>query len=83
MSPAFLKVKTVRYREHVGPGEDFEGGYRTESEIDLWKALDPLLNSASTINIFTPKIKDEIKSALEFAYNSPFPGPSDLLSDVV
>jgi pyruvate dehydrogenase E1 component alpha subunit len=82
-TPAFLKVKTVRYREHVGPGEDFEGGYRTESEIDLWKALDPLLNSASTINIFKPKIKDEIKSALEFAYNSPFPGPNDLLSDVV
>jgi pyruvate dehydrogenase E1 component alpha subunit len=40
-SPFFLRVKTCRYREHVGPGEDFFGGYRSEEDLAEWKAKDP------------------------------------------
>ena len=36
--PAFLKINTARYKEHVGPGDDFSAGYRDKSEIDKWKS---------------------------------------------
>ena len=32
-SPYFVEVQTYRYKEHVGPGDDFEAGYRSRSGI--------------------------------------------------
>ena len=81
--PVFLKVKTVRYREHVGPGEDFQAGYRSEELINTWKAKDPLLKLTSEIENFRTQITAEIEAALRFAYASPLPTISDLLTDVI
>ena len=81
-TPAFLNITTARYREHVGPGEDFESGYRNESDIDKWKKLDPLLNDKITYADFLEKINKEIEFAVKFGIESPLPNREDLLSDV-
>ena len=79
--PAFLRVKTARYREHVGPGEDFAAGYRSQTEMDLWKSKDPLLN-LKNLQEFSQKISAEIDEAVKFALNSPLPTKDELLTDV-
>lgn len=81
-SPVFLKINTARYKEHVGPGEDFFSGYRDESEINKWKKLDPLIYDKETYNEFLHKINNEINNAVKFGINAPLPDRNDLLSDV-
>lgn len=81
--PVFLKIKTARYREHVGPGEDFQAGYRSEELINIWKSKDPLLKATNEIDEFRTQIAVEIEEALRFAYESPLPTISDLLTDVI
>ena len=81
--PVFLKVKTARYREHVGPGEDFQAGYRSEELINIWKSRDPLLKATNQIDEFRTQITIEIEQALRFAYKSPLPTIDDLLTDVI
>lgn len=81
--PMLLEIKTCRYKEHVGPGEDFEAGYRELSEVNAWKAKDPLVIDKELITRFTPEISKEIESAVAFAEASPFPTIDDLLTDVI
>ena len=80
--PVFLKIKTARYKEHVGPGEDFSAGYRDESDINKWKELDPILQDKKLYESFLEKINNEINDAVKFGLESPFPNREDLLSDV-
>jgi TPP-dependent pyruvate/acetoin dehydrogenase alpha subunit len=80
-SPAFLRIKTARYREHVGPGEDFAAGYRSQAEMDLWKSKDPLLNLKNFDDVKS-LIKAEIEDAVRFAMNSSLPTRDELLTDV-
>ncbi len=82
-SPAFLRIKTSRYREHVGPGEDFKAGYRSEDLINNWKAKDPLFSSNQLLDSYRKLIEAEIDEALSFSSNSPLPSFSELLSDVL
>ena len=81
-SPVFLKINTARYKEHVGPGEDFHSGYRDESEINKWKSLDPLINNKEFYSEFLEKINKEIEEAVKFGLGSQLPDKEDLLSDV-
>ncbi len=80
--PLLIEVKTCRYKEHVGPSDDFESGYRSFKDIEKWKLKDPLLNDKPLINKFMPSILEEIECAVDFAENSPFPTVDDLLLDV-
>ena len=80
--PVFLRINTARYKEHVGPGEDFTAGYRNESDIDKWKALDPLITDQKLYAEFFEKIKNEIEDAVKFGLGSALPNEEDLLSDV-
>ena len=82
-SPAFLRVKTPRYREHVGPGEDFDAGYRSKEVINSWKAKDPLELNDPDLNHYRVKISEEIDRAIKFALRSPQPTQLDLLEDVL
>lgn len=81
--PVFLRVKTMRYKEHVGPGDDFSAGYRSLSEVETWKAKDPL----ETLTFLSPAelsaINQEIERAVEFAIQSPLPDGDELLTDVL
>ena len=81
-TPAFLKINTARYKEHVGPGEDFFAGYRSEDEINKWKNQDPLINDKESYDEFVNQINIEIDEAVQFGIDSPLPDMEDLLSDV-
>ncbi|HEX5269856.1 MAG TPA: thiamine pyrophosphate-dependent dehydrogenase E1 component subunit alpha, partial [Gemmataceae bacterium] len=85
--PWFFEVMTYRWREHVGPGEDYHLGYRGEDEAAAWKANDPLRRLAETIAptdraMMEAAVEREIADAFAFAEASPFPGPEELTSDV-
>ncbi|HEX2117127.1 MAG TPA: thiamine pyrophosphate-dependent dehydrogenase E1 component subunit alpha [Alphaproteobacteria bacterium] len=85
--PQFIEVMTYRYCRHVGPGGDTVLGYRTQSEIDQWKARDPIAQIGESLPIPTRTMLDaeieiEIADAFEFAERSPFPGGDELVADV-
>ena len=80
--PRFVEILTFRYKEHVGPGDDFHAGYRSTAEFDEWRKHDPLCVDISTAAKFTSEIGAEIEAAVEFAENSPWPGAEELLSHV-
>ncbi len=78
---------TYRWREHVGPGEDYNLGYRSEDEAALWVANDPLRHLAERIDpgeraAIEAAVEREIADAFAFAEASPFPDAAQLMSDV-
>lgn len=81
--PSFLRVKTMRYKEHVGPGEDFDAGYRQATELDAWRASDPLQELDRFGDDLVSSMRDEIESAVEFALSSPLSHDRELLTDVL
>ncbi|MFQ5922738.1 MAG: thiamine pyrophosphate-dependent dehydrogenase E1 component subunit alpha [Anaerolineales bacterium] len=82
-SPHFIEIETYRYRQHVGPSEDYEAGYRSREELARWQARDPLIVDQELVAKFQPEIAREIDQAVDFAEASPWPGPQHLLSDVI
>ena len=81
--PAFVEIRTFRYKEHVGPGEDFSCGYRDVEDCQSWKQHDPLERFPDLVKAFRPMIMQEIDAAVHFAERSPFPSIEELLCDVV
>lgn len=81
--PVFFKVETCRYREHVGPNEDFDAGYRSRQSLEEWKSRDPIHAKRVQLKKYEVTIKTEIEDAVNFALASPFPTEEDLLSDVI
>lgn len=81
--PCILHIKTMRYMEHVGPGEDFVAGYRAESEVNDWKKLDPIFEYAASSPTQLAILQAEIEEAVDFAVNSPAPTREELLKDVI
>ncbi|MDV7339018.1 thiamine pyrophosphate-dependent dehydrogenase E1 component subunit alpha [Terasakiella sp. A23] len=80
--PAFLLINTYRYKEHVGPGDDFDAGYRCSSDYDKWSKLDPLVQDEDTYNDLKAEVEQEVMAAVQFAEDSPWPGRDELLTDV-
>ncbi len=80
--PRFLEVMTCRYKEHVGPGEDFAAGYRSRADVEAWMARDPLCAHTALVAELRPALDAEIEAAVAFAEAGPLPGIGDLLSDV-
>ena len=81
--PHFIEIKTFRYVEHVGHGEDYDDGYRSRDELEAWRSKDPLVLNKELVDKFTPVIIKDIDDAVEFAETSPWPGREDLLSEVI
>lgn len=85
--PKFFECMTYRFKEHVGPKEDYNAGYRAKSEAEKWMKNDPVLTLGSIIKKnkkaeIELEVEKEIKEAFEFAEKSPFPDPKELYSDV-
>jgi TPP-dependent pyruvate/acetoin dehydrogenase alpha subunit len=85
--PAFFEIMTYRWREHVGPGEDYHLGYRTEAEAAPWQACDALPRMAEKVDPrqrfrLEQEVEEEIAEALAFAEESPFPQAGELRSHV-
>jgi TPP-dependent pyruvate/acetoin dehydrogenase alpha subunit len=85
--PVFLECMTYRWRQHLGPNEDFGPGGRDRKEAEAWMKKDELsrigkLLPAKTKKDIDMKIEKEIKEAIEFAERSPYPDPQELWTDV-
>ncbi len=85
--PFFFECKTYRWREHVGPGEDFKLGFRTRSEAQPWIDNDQVKRVASLVPAALRKtiedsVEAEIEEAIAFAEESPFPQLTELMTDV-
>lgn len=85
--PFFFECLTYRWKEHVGPSDDFHLGYRTEKEREPWMKKDQVSIVASLLNkkdrqVIENEVEKEIKEAFKFAEDSPFPDDSELFSDV-
>jgi pyruvate dehydrogenase E1 component alpha subunit len=85
--PVFLECHTYRWREHVGPNEDYQSGYRSLAELKNWKEKDQVeaigarLDPSERAEIDS-EIVAEMAVAFQFAENSPFPNPDEVLKDV-
>lgn len=87
MGPQFLEVKTYRWREHVGPNDDFHLGYRTATEAEAWKENDAVQRlrmqlSETERTKIEMEVEAEIREAFAFAESSPFPPESELMTDI-
>lgn len=80
--PRLMEVMTCRYKEHVGPGEDFEAGYRSRADMESWMAKDPLCQDTTLAAELRPELDAEIAAAVAFAEAGPLPGMAELLYDV-
>jgi len=88
--PTFVELKTYRYRGH---SMSDPAKYRTKDEVEAYKKVDPIEVVKEQIiksNYLTEKQLEEIEesvdaevlASVEFADNSPFPGPEEIYTDV-
>jgi len=85
--PIFLECRTYRWREHVGPNEDFDAGYRPRTEFVPWLENDQVERIGTMLAQQCRKeidagVEQEIADAVEFAESSPFPEIETLYTDV-
>lgn len=85
--PVFLECMTYRWRQHLGPHEDFGPGGRNRKEAEPWIAGDEvarigLLLSPKNKQKIDKQIESEIRAAIAFAEESPYPAASELWTDV-
>jgi len=85
--PRFLEIETYRWREHVGPAEDWHLGYRSREEGEKWIAQDEMVRIGSMIPVakrieIEAECKARVEAAFEFAEASPFPDNEELYRDV-
>lgn len=85
--PVLFECKTYRWKEHVGPNDDFHLGYRTLEDAEPWfkndqvKRLAGMLDPAERAQI-EKEAEDEIQGAISFAEGSPFPEEAELFDQV-
>jgi TPP-dependent pyruvate/acetoin dehydrogenase alpha subunit len=85
--PYFFEVMTYRWREHVGPNEDFRLGYRTEDEANPWIETDQVTRLEALLeperrDAIQQEVEAEVEAALAFAEASPEPTAAELFTDV-
>lgn len=86
--PAFLHLKCYRYLEHVGIGQDFDAGYRSEAECVEWNRRDPLVVqrkkllsagfSEEDVRNVETLLDDQIQQSIQKAKEAPFPDADEL-----
>jgi TPP-dependent pyruvate/acetoin dehydrogenase alpha subunit len=86
--PFFFECQTYRWKEHVGPNEDFQLGYRSAAEAQTWIENDQVARIAALVEPeerreIEAEVEAEIQTAFAFAETSPYPQPEMLLADVV
>lgn len=94
--PVFIEFLTYRFRGHVGPDDNIQGSHtdiRPKEEIADWLKKDPITHlqnyildekiciESEILEIHDEVIK-EIEKATNYALNSNYPNPSDLLKYV-
>jgi TPP-dependent pyruvate/acetoin dehydrogenase alpha subunit len=92
--PTLLECRTYRWEGHV-VGENAFGGrpYRSEDELNSWKARCPILQfekrmlesgriSREEMDRIVADTQAELEAAVEFARSSPLPDPQEAAADV-
>jgi TPP-dependent pyruvate/acetoin dehydrogenase alpha subunit len=85
--PFFFECLTYRWKEHVGPNEDFHLGYRTPEEAEPWMRNDQVKRMGEMLEPqqrerIEREVEAEIQAAFAFAEASPFPDGAELFTDV-
>ncbi len=85
--PFFFECMTYRWKEHVGPNDDFTLGYRTLEEAEPWLLNDQVKRIAEMVGkeqreLIEQQINQEIQKAITFAEDSPWPDHSELYAHV-
>jgi TPP-dependent pyruvate/acetoin dehydrogenase alpha subunit len=85
--PYFFECMTYRWKEHVGPNEDFHLGYRTKDEAEPWIKNDQVGKIGALVEADRRKqiendVDAEVREAFAFAEQSPFPVYPELFTDV-
>jgi len=85
--PAFIECRTYRWREHVGPNEDFDAGYRPRADLQPWLEGDQVRRVGDMLapnrrEAIDMDIEREIADAIAFAETSPFPAIEALHTNV-
>lgn len=87
--PVLVEFMTYRWKEHCGPNEDIDLGYRSATEMAEWQANCPVARyserlmsegilDAGGLSEMRVGIQAEIDEAFDFAKASPYPEPSEL-----
>jgi TPP-dependent pyruvate/acetoin dehydrogenase alpha subunit len=85
--PFFFECMTYRWKEHVGPNEDYHLGYRAKEEAEPWIKNDQVPKIGAMVEPATRKqieaaVEQEVREAFAFAEQSPFPDYTELFTDV-
>jgi TPP-dependent pyruvate/acetoin dehydrogenase alpha subunit len=85
--PVFVECLTYRWKEHVGPGEDYDSGYRDRAELEKWMRRDQVARLAAMLPptdraAIDEAVEREIADAIAFAEASSFPSVDELTRDV-
>lgn len=89
--PTLIEGRTYRTRPHSEGMRD--GGYRSQEEIDSWKARDPIklyqerllaeeVVNTDELEAIEVQVKGIVEEALEFSKNSPWPAPETVLDHI-
>ena len=87
LGPIFFECHTYRWRQHVGPNEDFDAGYRSRKEIESWQKNDQVTRLGKMIGESLKKkidleIEQKLIQSIVFAEKSPFPKAKELMVNV-
>jgi len=91
--PTLVEAKTYRYCEHAETATPANLTYRTQAEVDMWQARDPIdlfvaklesmrLMSVEERDAIRSEVAREVDAAVLFARESPAPEPHELLEDL-
>ncbi len=91
--PTLLECRTYRWKGHVGPECDYEKGCRSKEELESWMEKCPIANFKDHLvgkNILSDDdyqemirvIDEQLDSAIQFAKQSSYPQPDELLKYV-
>ncbi len=85
--PFFFECQTYRWKEHVGPNDDYSLGYRSKVEAQPWIDNDQVTRLVALVPApsryqIEAEVEAEIHEAIAFAEASPFPSTGDLTTDV-
>lgn len=87
LGPYFFECMTYRWKQHVGPNEDFDLGYRSREEAEPWIKNDQVERIGSLLDGYNREkiekaVDAEIADAFDFAECSPYPLDSELFTEV-
>jgi len=85
--PVFMEFVTYRYKEHVGPNEDTDLGYRSQQELDLWKGMDQITAlekklSQEDLTQIEKEFNLEMERVMRFATGTGFPKTRSLYDNI-